>query len=269
MTFILLIPHSTSWVSGTLWLYVKTLRYSGKRDYRLKHHLERFNTIPWSTSCCTFIDHLSKRVKQVSELRTRSDWVCVCVCVSVCVSVTGESNPIHRLLLWNEKLASSAGREQMHLSSPILIWKGLKGVLSPGSPASFHAWFTLICLIGHEDLEMAHLSLENVLIFLRHCYVAVFDSGFSLSIFLCFYFSLFFSLSLPLSVFPENRSRSCATFCLSAFRFKLTQQKRSVCVCDFTSSSVGLFAFQIGRERRQRTEEQPSASNHRDLVFKE
>jgi len=139
------------------------------------------------------------------------------VCACVCVSVTGESNPIHRLLLWNEKLASSAGREQMHLSSPILIWKGLKGVLSPGSPASFHAWFTLICLIGHEDLEMAHLSLENVLIFLWHCYVAVFDSGFSLSIFLCFYFSLFFpSPSL--------------SFCLSSWRTDLAPAQHSVWV---------------------------------------
>lgn len=44
----------------------------------------------------------------------------------------------------------------------ILICKRLKGVLSRGSSASFHAWFTLICLIGHKDLETAHLSAENV-----------------------------------------------------------------------------------------------------------
>jgi len=45
---------------------------------------------------------------------------------------------------------------------------------------------------------MAHLSLENVLIFLRHCYVEVFD------------FSLFLSLSLtpppPPSPSPCSRS---------------------------------------------------------------
>jgi len=48
-----------------------------------------------------------------------------------------------------------------HLSLSLsgLICEGLKGTLSPGSPASFHAWFTLICLIGQQDLETAHLWL--------------------------------------------------------------------------------------------------------------
>lgn len=58
----------------------------------------------------------------------------------------------------------------------ILICKRLKGALSRGSSASFHAWFTLICLIGHKDLETAHLSAENVQIFFPwHCCVGVWD----------------------------------------------------------------------------------------------
>ena len=69
----------------------------------------------------------------------------------------------------------------LSLSLSVLICKRLKGALSPGSSASFHAWFTLICLIGHKDLEMAHLSVENVLIFLWHCYVEVFDFSLPLS----------------------------------------------------------------------------------------
>lgn len=125
------------------------------------------------------------------------------------MSVTGESNPIHRLLLWNEKLASFTARDQMHLSPSlslsVLICKRLKGALSPGSSASFHAWFTLICLIGHKDLEMAHLSVENVLIFLRHCYVEVFDFSLpplslSHSLFHLLFLHLSPSLSLSLSI---------------------------------------------------------------------
>lgn len=111
------------------------------------------------------------------------------------MSVTGESNPIHRLLLWNEKLASFTARDQMHLSLSVLICKRLKGALSPGSSASFHAWFTLICLIGHKDLEMAHLSVGKC-------------SDFSLAL-LCGGFWLFcpvprfhssISISLPLTL---------------------------------------------------------------------
>lgn len=121
------------------------------------------------------------------------------------MSVTGESNPIHRLLLWNEKLASFTASDQMHLSLSlslsVLICKRLKGALSPGSSASFHAWFTLICLIGHKDLEMAHLSVENVLIFLWHCYVEVFDFSLPLShsSFSFLHLHLFLPLPLPLS----------------------------------------------------------------------
>lgn len=66
----------------------------------------------------------------------------------------------------------------------ILICKRLKGALSRGSSASFHAWFTLICLIGHKDLETAHLSAENVQIFFPwHCCVGGFD--FFFFFFLC------------------------------------------------------------------------------------
>lgn len=134
------------------------------------------------------------------------------------MSVTGESNPIHRLLLWNEKLASFTARDQMHLSLSlllslslsVLICKRLKGALSPGSSASFHAWFTLICLIGHKDLEMAHLSVENVLIFLRHCYVEVFDFSLPLSLSLSLppplSPSLSLSVSLPLFLSPSPLS---------------------------------------------------------------
>jgi len=89
----------------------------------------------------------------------------------------------------------------------ILICKRLKGALSRGSSASFHAWFTLICLIGHKDLETAHLSAENVQIF------------FSLAL-LCWGFWLFFMW---------KKSCSSAASCLSVFRFKLPQQKR---VCE-------------------------------------
>lgn len=147
--------------------------------------------------------------------------------------VTGESNPIHRLLLWNEKLASFTGTDQIHLSLSlsVLICKRLKGALSPGSSASFHAWFTLICLIGHKDLEMAHLSVENVLIFLWHCYVEVFDFSLPLS----------HSSSISLFLSPSSLFLSCwgscssATVCFSAFRFKWKQQKQvlhEVWVCD-------------------------------------
>lgn len=51
-------PCSTGCATGTQ-LY---------SNYRLKHHLARFHSILWSTSCCTFIDYLSKCVKQASEL---------------------------------------------------------------------------------------------------------------------------------------------------------------------------------------------------------
>lgn len=91
----------------------------------------------------------------------------------------------------------------------ILICKRLKGVLSRGSSASFHAWFTLICLIGHKDLETAHLSAENVPIFFPLGIVV-------LGIFL---------------TFKKMWEKSCssAASCLSVFRFKLPQQKR---VCE-------------------------------------
>ena len=64
----------------------------------------------------------------------------------------------------------------------VLICKRLKGALSRGSSASFHAWFTLICLIGHKDLETAHLSAEKRSVFFFffspfpwHCCVRVWD----------------------------------------------------------------------------------------------
>lgn len=93
----------------------------------------------------------------------------------------------------------------------ILICKRLKGVLSRGSSASFHAWFTLICLIGHKDLETAHLSAENVQVFFFH--LALLSWG-------------FFWLKKK-NIW--NKSCSSAASCLSVFRFKLPQQKR---VCE-------------------------------------
>lgn len=87
---------------------------------------------------------------------------------------------------------------------------------------------------------MAHLSVENVLIFLWHCYVEVFDFFLPLSL------PSLFSCSPPSSLSPSPscsiislfflsfgggegsgvESRSSATVCLSAFRFELTQQKQ-------------------------------------------
>lgn len=113
---------------------------------------------------------------------------------------------------------------------------------------------------------MAHLSAENVLIFLRHCYVEVFD--FSLSNALSLFHSLSYSLSLSLSLHPlslslppslhcflERESRSSAAVCLSAFSIELTQQKQFflfhvvVVWCDdFVMGNADtrvLFAFQI------------------------
>lgn len=88
---------------------------------------------------------------------------------------------------------------------------------------------------------MAHLSVENVLIFLRHCYVEVFD--FSLPPFsLLRLFSPSPSRFLSPSSFPffllllllllrdgaggGGGSCSGATVCLSAFRFELAQHKQ-------------------------------------------
>lgn len=96
----------------------------------------------------------------------------------------------------------------------ILICKRLKGALSRGSSASFHAWFTLICLIGHKDLETAHLSAENVQIFFFPGIVVL---GFGIFFFLKNFFQMW------------KKSCSSAASCLSVFRFKLPQQKR---VCE-------------------------------------
>lgn len=103
----------------------------------------------------------------------------------------------------------------------ILICKRLKGALSRGSSASFHAWFTLICLIGHKDLETAHLSAEKRSVFFFfpfpwHCCVRVWD------FFFFFEKKIFFFLMW-------KKSCSSAASCLSVFRFKLPQQKR---VCE-------------------------------------
>lgn len=74
----------------------------------------------------------------------------------------------------------------------ILICKRLKGALSHGSSASFHAWFTLICLIGHTDLETDHLPAETVQIFsfLFFCTVLLCKDFWLFFIFL-YFFSLF------------------------------------------------------------------------------
>lgn len=107
----------------------------------------------------------------------------------------------------------------------ILICKRLKGALSRGSSASFHAWFTLICLIGHKDLETAHLSAENVQIFFPLA-LLWWDLGLS------FFFS---SSSKKIFFSVWEKSCSSAASCLSVFRFKLSQQKivcEVVWLCD-------------------------------------
>lgn len=142
---------------------------------------------------------------------------------------------------------------------------------------------------------MAHLSVENVLIFLWHCYVEVFDfspphppsrSSFSflhLHLLPPFFpssslppLSLSFSHHFIFFALPSSSSQwgSCsgATVCLSAFRFKLTQQKQ---VFFFFFPPRGVI-FAMGAEdtgavsalRSAMGAEQPSASNHKDLMFK-
>lgn len=166
----------------------------------------------------------------------------------------------------------------LSLSLSVLICKRLKGALSPGSSASFHAWFTLICLIGHKDLEMAHLSLENVLIFLWHCYVEVFDFSLPLTLlppppFLHLHLSPTRprprSVPLVMEVHEVGlglgESCSSATVCLSAFRFEPTQQKQ---VFHEVWFSDGRHWGLVCLSDPGWGAEQPSASNHKDLMFK-
>lgn len=119
---------------------------------------------------------------------------------------------------------------------------------------------------------MAHLSVENVLIFLWHCYVEVFLTFLSLSLALSLSLtpspSLFLSpSSLYFSDTPEMLLQCNSLFECIQIQGNAAETSFFPGRCDF-AMVAGDTGSRVCPFRCAACTEQPSASNHKDLMFK-